>query len=131
TFKQGGVPTQLSLSISDDFDKKENMQCQTSRQCNLCSSKAARQLKLRVHAQAVSETSSTFKLPKVQLPKDSEGVKSFIAKSHQMHGQGRSMWFCLSGPGKRATAGTYLAHADTLDWNAVSSGSVDSYNIFS
>ncbi|GLI67312.1 hypothetical protein VaNZ11_011498 [Volvox africanus] len=107
------------------------MQCQSSRLCNLCSSKPARQVKLRVHAKVVSEASSAFKLPKVQLPKDPEGVMSFIAKSHQVHGQGRSMWFCLSGPGKRATAGTYLAHADMVDWNSVSSGSVDSYNIFS
>ncbi|EFJ41532.1 hypothetical protein VOLCADRAFT_107690 [Volvox carteri f. nagariensis] len=95
------------------------------------SSKPLRQTKLAVRAQAVSETTPAFKLPKVQLPKDPEGIKSFIAKSHQMHGQGRSMWFCLSGAGKRATTGTYLAHADTLDWNAASSGSIDSYNIYS
>ncbi|GIL82938.1 hypothetical protein Vretifemale_11839, partial [Volvox reticuliferus] len=128
---QGQVLKTLELSISDDLGIKENMQCQMSRQCNLCSTKSVRQVKLMVHAQAVSETTPAFKLPKVQLPKDPEGIKSFIAQSHQMHGQGRSMWFCLSGPGKRATVGTYLAHADTLDWNTASSGSIDSYNIFS
>lgn len=41
------------------------------------------------------------------------------------------MWFCLSGAGKRGFAGTYLAHADTIDWQSISSGSMDSYNIYS
>ncbi|GLC41627.1 hypothetical protein PLESTB_000695100 [Pleodorina starrii] len=107
------------------------MQCQLSRNFNLCGSKPVRHVKLVVRAQAGSDATPAFKLPKTQLPKDAEGVKSFIAQSHQMHGQGRSMWFSLTGPGKRASAGTYLAHADTLDWNAASSGSIDSYNIFS
>ena len=87
-----------------------------------------------MRAQAVSEASSStsFKLPtKAPLPKDAEGVKAVIAKSHEIHGQGRSMWFCLSGAGKRGFAGTYLAHADTIDWQSISSGSMDSYNIYS
>ncbi|KAG2434811.1 hypothetical protein HXX76_007696 [Chlamydomonas incerta] len=89
--------------------------------------------KLVVRAQAVSEASSaSFKLPtKAPLPKDAAGVKAMIAKSHEIHGQGRSMWFSLSGAGKRGSAGTYLAHADTIDWQAISSGSIDSYNIYS
>ncbi|KAG2434919.1 hypothetical protein HYH02_012117 [Chlamydomonas schloesseri] len=88
--------------------------------------------KLVVRAQAVSEPSTSFKLPtKAPLPKDAAGVKAMIAKSHEIHGQGRSMWFSLSGAGKRASAGTYLAHADTIDWQSISSGSMDSYNIYS
>ncbi|KXZ54772.1 hypothetical protein GPECTOR_4g842 [Gonium pectorale] len=89
---------------------------------------------MTVRAQAVSDAAPApaFKLPtKTTLPKDAEGIKAMMAKSHEMHGQGRSMWFCLTGRGKRGTAGTYVAHADILDWNAASSGSIDSYNIFS
>ncbi len=74
-----------------------------------------------------------FKVPqKGSLPKDDEGIKAMIDKSHEMHGQGRSMWFCLSGAGKRGSVGTSIAHADQLDWSAVSqsASSMDSYNLF-
>ncbi|KAG2490830.1 hypothetical protein HYH03_010751 [Edaphochlamys debaryana] len=102
---------------------------QASIACRAVASAPRRQ----VRTQAVAEEpTASFKLPKKQpLPTDAAGVKALIAKSHEMHGQGRSMWFCLTGRGKRATAGTYIAHADALDWNAASSGSVDSYNIYS
>ncbi|GFR50334.1 hypothetical protein Agub_g12542 [Astrephomene gubernaculifera] len=87
--------------------------------------------KLIVQASVSAETPA-FKLPaKAPLPKDAEGVKAFIAKSHEMHGQGRCMYFSLTGAGRRATAGTYLAHADPVDWNVMSTASMDSYNIFS
>ena len=65
------------------------------------------------------------------LPTDAEGVRAFIAKTHEMHGQGRCMYFSLAGSGKRATAGTYVAHADVINWKPTASQSVDSYNIFS
>lgn len=65
------------------------------------------------------------------LPTDPEGVRQFIAKTHQMHGQGRGMFFVLEGPGRRATAGTYHAHADVIPWKPDASQSVDAYNLFS
>ncbi|PNH05961.1 hypothetical protein TSOC_007713 [Tetrabaena socialis] len=101
------------------------------RPCGL-SARRAEQRSTSVRVHAVAESAPAFKLPpkKAPLPTDAEGVKALIAKSHEMHGQGRSMWFCLTGRGKRGNAGTYVAHADTLDWNAAASGSMDSYNIF-
>lgn len=74
-------------------------------------------------SKAPAAPSSSAKTP------TADAVKAMIARSHEIHGKGRAMWFHFEGKGRRGSCGHSGPSADVLQSADPMASNVASYDV--